>query len=415
MRIAILTQYYPPETGAPQNRLSDLAKRLHRRGHDVQVLTALPNYPGNEIFPEYIGRANMVEYMDDLPVARVGLYVPRRRTITRRFLNYVSFALNSYVHGPRLLNRFDLLFLESPPLFLGLAAMSLARRFRARLVVNVSDLWPKALMDLGLKAPKLCWKAMFWLERRLYRSAALITVQTQGILNNIKSRFPSTHVLLFPNGVATEAYKRPLDRSGIRRNFGWSASDIVFGYTGVIAPSQAMAQVIEAASRLKDYRHVHFAIFGDGPSRNHLESEIQNRGLSNIRFYGHLPTHMMPDIQAAFDVGLVPLANTDANRGARPSKMFELMAAARPILLCAEGEAVQILNDAPDGPIGIAVPPEQPDLLAEAIRKIVSTPHVLEPMGQRAREYVFRTFNRDSIAKTVEQALQNLLSPGHKA
>jgi glycosyltransferase involved in cell wall biosynthesis len=412
MRITILTQYYPPETGAPQNRLSDLAERLHRRGHDIQVLTAFPNYPGTEIHPEYVGRRSFVEYFDHVPVVRVPLYVPKHRTILRRLTNYLSFAFNSRIHGPKFLRPADILLMESPPLFIALAGVPLARRLKARLVTNVSDLWPKALRDLGLKAPNLCWAAMSWVEKWMYNSSKLITAQTEGIVQDIRKRFPEKRVVLFPNGVALESYPEDLQRDRIRQRYGWNCSTIVFGYTGVLGPSQALHQVLQAASRLKSFPQIHFALFGDGPCRESLEHDVNRLNLSNVRIYGHLPSHAMPHVQAAFDVGLVPLANTSANRGARPSKMFELMAARCPLVICAEGEAARLIDEAPTGPIGISVPPEQPEQLAEVALRLSQDPERLRIMGRHAREFVLSRFDRATIARQLEKEFEVLLSVG---
>ena len=160
MRFTIFSQYYPPETGAPQNRLHDLARRLSAWGHEVEVLTALPNYPGTQIHPGYESRRNSVEVLDGVRVARVGLFVPRRKSLPLQLLGYMSFAVNARRSGARLLSKTDILFMESPPLFIALAGVPLAKRLGAQLVANVSDLWPQAIVDLGKLGPgPLLWDA----------------------------------------------------------------------------------------------------------------------------------------------------------------------------------------------------------------------------------------------------------------
>lgn len=411
MKIVILTQYYPPETGAPQNRLSDLARRLVSRGHHVEVLTALPNYPTQAVFPEYEGKQNTVETIDGIRVARVGLYVPKRKTFARRMCNYLSFAWNARRRGRRLISSVaDILLWESPPLFLGLAAVSLAKHLRAKLVMNVSDLWPQSVVELGMigRGPSL-WAAQR-LEAWLYRSAHLITGQTEGIVKDISIRFPEKSVELFPNGVDVALYRQPLVREQIRREFGWAEGTTVFGYTGVLGHAQALGQVLDAVRALPSDLSVHVAFFGDGPCREELSARIVNEGLTRVAIYPRQPRERMPHIQAALDVGIVPLARGKLFEGARPSKMFEVMAAGRPVLLCANGEAVRVIQGPKTGPAGVAVPPESPAELADAICILTRNRAEAAAMGERGREYVFGEFDRESIGRRMELLFSALMA-----
>jgi glycosyltransferase involved in cell wall biosynthesis len=404
MRLALLTQYYPPETGAPQNRLSDLARRLVARGHRVEVLTALPSYPGDHILPEYVGREDSVEDRDGVRVARVGLFVPRRKTFPSRLANYLSFAGNAALRGPGMLSRCDVLMMESPPLFLALAGIPLSRRLGARLVVNVSDLWPQSVVALGMMRPgPALWPAHL-LEALMYRSAALVTGQTEGIVEDVRRRFPRTRVALYPNGVDVDAYEPPLDRAGVRREFGWPDALFVVGYAGLLGHSQALGQVLDAARLLAGRHDLHLALFGEGPCREELQARIAGEGIDNVRLYPRQPAERMPHVQAAFDAGLVPLARGRLFEGARPSKMFEVMAAARPLVLCAAGEAVRVMNAAPGGPAGV-VAPEEPRRLAEQVSLLLADRTAAAAMGQRGREHALRNFDREAIAGRVETLL----------
>jgi glycosyltransferase involved in cell wall biosynthesis len=402
MRLVILTQYYPPETGAPQNRLSDLARRLAARGHDVQVLTALPNYPGDAVHPAYVGRENSVEEIDGVRVARVGLYVPRQKTFSRRVASYLSFAFNAARFGRRLVGSADVLFMESPPLFIALAGVPLARQLGARLVTNISDLWPASAVELGFigRGPALYLAER--LERWMYRHSDAISVQTEGIARDIQRRFPAKRVVLFPNGVDLARYDAPVNVERLREAYGWRPNQCVVGYTGVIGHAQALDQVLDAARRLQPQDDVVIALFGDGPCRGDLERRIAAERIPFVRFYAREATERMPQIQAAFDVGLVPLAKARIFEGARPSKMFELMAAAKPVLLCGRGEAADILGAAIED-AGIAVPPEDPAALAAALRRFAQNREWAAAMGLRARDRVRTAFDREQIARAIER------------
>jgi len=413
MKLTIVSQYFPPETGAPQARWFDLARRFVRRGHDVQVLTALPNYPGREIHADYVGRQNTIEWIDGIRIARVNIHVPTERTFADRIRCYLSFALNARRYGPELLLPADVLVMESPPLSVALAALPLARRVARRLVVNVSDLWPDTAVQLGLLGPGPLLTASRWLERRMYQRADLITAQTDGIADDIRRRLPHKEVALFPNGVDLSAYENLDDRALTRHEFGWSPDTFVVGYTGVIGHAQALDQVLDAAAMLKD-APVHFAMFGDGPTRGPLESRIAERGLHHaIRLYPRQATSKMPRIQSAFDAGIVPLANAAILEGARPSKMFEIMAAGCPMILCARGEAEAIVRRNPDRPAALVTPPEEPSVLAASIRRLLSAPDLRRSLAEAARDLVRTAFNRETIAADIEVLFERLAaSPG---
>ena len=177
MNLTLLTQYYPPEIGAPQARLSELAAHFVRRGHCVTVLTAMPNYPTGKIYPGYGGVLRR-QQQAGVNVIRTFIYPTQRATFVRRMTNYLSFTLSSVITGSILLRRADYLMVESPPIFLGLSGTWLSRLKHARLIFNVSDLWPESAVRLGvLQAQGLSFRVSAWLENFCYRHAWLITGQ----------------------------------------------------------------------------------------------------------------------------------------------------------------------------------------------------------------------------------------------
>ena len=189
MKLLILTQYFPPEVGAPQNRLYELAVRLQQKGADVTILTAMPNYPQMEIHQLYKGKCYTKEVVNELTVHRSWIYVSKSKDIFKRLLNYFSFVFSSLFIGLFKLKKQDILLVESPPLFLGITAYFLAKAKRAKLVFNVSDLWPESAEKLGLVNNKMFLKLATYLEEFCYKKASLITGQTQGICANISNRF----------------------------------------------------------------------------------------------------------------------------------------------------------------------------------------------------------------------------------
>ena len=179
MRFLILTQFYPPEVGAAQSRLSSFAQELRTAGHDVEVVTALPNYPIGRFRPEDRRRIGRRETIAGVPVTRVWLY-PASGGGMRRLIGYLSFSLTGLL-GAQLVSRPDVVFVESPPLFLGAAGWIVAKRFRAAMVLNVSDLWPDSVRDLGLLRGGPWLSLSERLEAFLYRHATAVTAVTEGI------------------------------------------------------------------------------------------------------------------------------------------------------------------------------------------------------------------------------------------
>ena len=207
MRILILTQYFPPEIGAPQNRLFELATRLQKNGVDISVLTAMPNYPQMEVYKNYKGKFFFKEQIANLDIYRSWIYVSKNRSIVSRLLNYFSFVFSSLFYGLFIKKKFDYVFCESPPLFLGITAFILTKFKRVKLIFNVSDLWPESAEKLGIIENKFFLKISTNLEEFLYKKSSFISGQTQGIVSNIKNRFPEKTVYWLPNGVDLSYYR----------------------------------------------------------------------------------------------------------------------------------------------------------------------------------------------------------------
>ena len=196
MKILFLTQYFPPETGAPQNRLYDLAKRLSCKGFEVSVLTAMPNYPQMKVHKEYRNKIYIKELIDNIIIYRSWIFVSRKRNIIIRLLNYFSFVFSSLLIGLLIRKKFDFIICESPPLFLGITALFLRKAKNSKLIFNVSDLWPESAEKLGLVKNKLLLNISKRLEEKIYMKSEFVTAQTQGIVNNIFNRFPDKKITL---------------------------------------------------------------------------------------------------------------------------------------------------------------------------------------------------------------------------
>lgn len=415
MKVIFLTQYFPPETGAPQNRLFAMAKALVDRGAEVTVLTAMPNYPDMRIQEAYRGKWHLRTQESGMTVHRVWLLVSQQRSILWRLANYFSFVFTALVVGLFKLRRSDVLLVESPPLFLGITAMLLARAKGARLVFNVSDLWPESAVQLGLVTNRWMIGASTWLEELCYRKASLITGQTKGIVANIQQRMPHKEVLWVPNGVDLEAIgqaEQAGDPEAARARLGIAPNDLVLTYAGIIGHAQGLEVVLQAADRLRDRRDIHFLLIGDGPEKVGLLQLKEQLQVPQVRFVDRMPRADLLALLRATDAVVVPLRRNDLFKGAIPSKIFEALALSKPVLLGVEGEARGLFIE--EGRAGIAFAPEHAEALAAAVLQLDADRDAMQRMGSSGRRYVLEKFDRQVISGRLWEALQRLVSTGSR-
>lgn len=399
MRLAIVTQYYPPEIGAPQRRLSSLVGHIVRAGHHVQVLTAMPNYPLGRVYPGYGGFVRH-ESIDGAEVVRTFIYPTQKTDFVRRLANYFSFVASSALVGSWTLDQPDFVMVESPPLFLGLSGMWLSRVKRARLIFNVSDLWPETAVHLGVvREGSAVHRMSERLEAWCYRASWLVTGQSREIVGSIATRFPGTPTYHLSNGVdvtefgaarATPAARAVLDGDGC-----------VALYAGLHGIAQGLPQLLAAADALRAEAGPDLVLIGDGPVKADLIREARDRGLERVRFLDARPARELPPLLAAADILVVPLGRSIP--GAVPSKLYEAMASGRPVVLVATGEAAAIVEQ---HRAGIVVAPNDIAGLTAALRALRDQPALRRELGENGRRAAERCFDRVAIARAFIDRLE---------
>ncbi|HQP01685.1 MAG TPA: glycosyltransferase family 4 protein [Bacteroidia bacterium] len=408
MNITILTQYYPAETGAPQNRLSDLALQLKNAGHEITVLTAMPNYPQNEIHDNYKGKYFISESINEIVILRSWIYVGKSRSVIPRLFNYFSFVISSFIWGILKLKKQDVIICESPPLFLGITGWLLSVFKKSKFVFNISDLWPESAEKLGVITNKTLLKMAERLELFLYKKSFLITGQTQGIVQNIKERTQLNNLHWMPNGISEETLQLNFNKSDCRKVFHLPESAFVLSYAGVIGHAQGLEVILNAATELQQ-KDIIFVICGDGPELNNLKTLAHSLQLNNIVFTGPVRKTDALQLVAASDAAIIPLKKIDLFKGAIPSKIFENCAMSKPILLGVDGEAKELfINEAQ---AGIYFEPENATELSSAIEKLFENKMLCATLGQNGKQFVLNKFSRKQIAnnflKILEQKLNN--------
>lgn len=403
MKIIILTQYFPPEVGAPQNRLSELAVRLKNKGADITVITAMPNYPQMTVHHEYKGKFYKKDEFNGILIHRCWIYCTKSKSIFKRLLNYFSFVFTSFFIGWFKLKKADFIFCESPPLFLGLSAYLLKKLKGAKLIFNVSDLWPESAEKLGLVTNKFFLKNATKLEEFLYRKSFIVTGQTQGIVRNISGRFPQKNVYWLKNGVDISLHNAEVIPSDWRNQQGFSEDDILLMYGGILGHAQGLEIILFAAEKLISYQNIKFIIMGSGPEKEKLFEIKDEKKLNNVYFFNTIPKNELLFVVKSIDAAIIPLRKLDLFKGAIPSKIFEYCAMKKPILLGVDGEARELFIN--EGKCGLFFEPENADSLAAQISEISSSRTLCEELGNNGYDYVKINFNRDDIANDFWELL----------
>jgi glycosyltransferase involved in cell wall biosynthesis len=392
--------------GAPQARLSELGERLIDLGWEVEALTALPNYPAGRVYPGYPRRRPAVESVGRIRTVRVPL-LPSQKGFAKRLACYFSFAASAAWHGPRLCARPDVLFVESPPLFIGFAARRLARRWRCPYVLNVSDLWPQSAIEMGVVKTGLATRLAERLELSLYRNAAGVTGQSEEIVESVAARSPGTPVEVITNGVDPARFgpDQSDNAADTARALIGPEPGPVFLYAGLLGLAQGLDQILDVAASLPLDVPGRCVLVGEGPVREALQARIDREGINRVRLVPAQPRERIPALLAAADVAVATLGMR--LQGAVPSKIYEAMASARPILLIAEGEAVRRVERAE---CGLAVRPGDLDGARQVWIRLATDPDLRSRLGAAGRRAAETTYDRSRIAERLDRFLKKVIA-----
>ncbi|MGD0552241.1 MAG: glycosyltransferase family 4 protein [Sedimentisphaerales bacterium] len=405
MRLLIVTQYFPPEMGAPQARLYELAERLKNMGHEITVVTAMPNYPTGRIFKEYRGKLKTTEIMNGIRVIRTCLYPSKSSKTLPRLLSYISFGISVVLLGIWGLGRQDIVLIESPPLFLVPFALLVGKITRGKPVMMVSDIWPDIVIRMGhIDKKSLSAKIMLWLEKFSYNHSHTVALTNPGACEQIRHRFPKLkNVTVISNGVDTKMFSPLFRKEHIRTEFGVGKDDFLVGYCGLHGLAQGLEVIVGAADRLKEFDNIKFVMIGDGPTKNRLMLEADKKGLTNLKFYTNRPKKDMPFVLASLDISLVPLSARFP--GTMPSKIYEALASGTPIIVAKGCEGENLVMEFNTG--GCYEPGDSKNL-ADVLLELVGNTRLYKEMRDNCVA-LSRRFDRDVIAVRVEKILNAVL------
>ncbi len=403
MRILIVTHYFPPEMGAPAARLSALAATWASDGDQVTVLTGMPNHPTGVIPPAYRGAIRRREWRDRYRVVRTWLYATPNEGVARKTLGHLSFMVTSVLLGARCSGPADVVVVSSPTFFSIGSGWLLARLKRARLVVEVRDLWPGIFVELGVLTSRPVIGVLEWLELAAYAAADAVVVVSDGFRANLISRgVPAAKVHTIRNGADLGSFDpTAVADPGERARLGALPGTCLVLYAGTHGISHGLVTVAEAAVSLA-HEAVHFAFVGEGADKPRLVERVARLGLENVTLLPGVPPDQVPSVLSAADICLVTLRDVPLFTTFIPSKMFEYLAAGRAVVGAVAGEAAQILREAG----AVVVPPEDGPALARAIRALAADPERRHAMGRQGRRYVEQHCDRVMLARQYRKILE---------
>ncbi len=402
MKILIVSQYFWPENF----RINDLALGLVQKGHEVTVLTGVPNYPQGKFFKGY-GYFSKEEYYKGICIIRVPL-LPRGKSRSWELaLNYFSFIVSAGSLGLwRCRGEYDVVFVaQYSPVTVGIPALLIKKIKKIPMFFWVQDLWPESLAATGSVKSPLIIAAVEKLVRFLYRDADRILVQSAGFGGQVRRIAGEGYGTdLLPNW-AEELYK-PIARDIEMSKKLPQGFRVMFA--GNIGVAQDFPTIIDAAERLKGRRDIQWLILGDGRERTWVSEEIVQRGLSaTVHLLGSYPVERMPDYFAQADVMLVTLKREPIFAITIPGKIQSYLACGKPVIAALDGAGADVIRDSG---AGLVVEPQSPNQLADAVVTMAGYSGTeREALGRNALRYYEDNFSREILLNRLEQWMQQTL------
>lgn len=409
LRILYVTQYFPPEVGAAPIRADEMTRHLAEIGHEVVVLTGMPNYPSGRIDPAYRGRMLVRERRGEVDLLRCYLSTHRKRNFLTRLSNYASFTCSALFFGLSLLRgRFDVVLGTSPPPSVALVAWLLSVRFRARFVFDVRDVWPEAARAMGQINKGLMHCLLRRMVDHLYRRAALIVCANPGNDEMVARRLEANaaKIAVVTNGSNTETF-HPIARDqqqALRSEHGFGDRFVV-AYAGLHGLMYNLQIILDAAAMLRGDDRFLFWFVGDGPRKPELVASAKAAELNNVCFLDPLPPEQLAHGLAVADVGVVSILDSEFFQATFPVKLYDYLACGIPVIHNCGGSARALIEAEQ---IGLWFPPGDAEALAGHLRWLAEHAEQGRRMGEKGRSLVLERFTRSAQAARYADLLEGL-------
>ncbi|MDR2117686.1 MAG: glycosyltransferase family 4 protein [Planctomycetaceae bacterium] len=408
MRILIFTHNYYPEGNALASRFTAMCRYWVVSGHEVQVITNTPNFPTGHIFDGYKNKFVQHEMLDGVHVTRVWTYITPNKGTLKRMINFIVFMFMS-VWIALFQKRPDIIIGSSPQFFAAWAGLISSRLHwrRVPFIAEIRDLWPDSIVAVGAMKNKKLLAIIYRLEKLLYQWSTHIVTVGYGYAEDLKDKgVAEEKISIIPNGVDSELFLNQLPDENFRTKYNLEHK-ISCAYIGTIGMAAGLEIVLDAAEQLQksNRNDIIFFLIGDGAEREILQKNAENRQLNNIIFTGMLPKNNVPEILAAIDICFVHLKKKPLFTRVLPSKIFEMAAMKKPIILGVEGFAAQLIREAD---AGICIEPENTNNFLEALELLVQQPELRKNYGEHGQQHVLKYYNRKHLAEKYIQIIESI-------
>lgn len=407
LNILFISQYFPPEMGAPAARTYELARSWVKAGHRVTVLTAFPHHPTGIIPEGYRGKVFLREQVDGIQIVRSFVYATANKGFLKRTLSYISFMCSAVLVSPWVRDGFHVVIATSPQFFVAVAGYAISRLKRRPFVFEVRDLWPESIVAVGALKNPFVIGLLTEIEHFLYDRASLIVGVAESTRRILTERGISPDKIeIIPNGIDPELFRCPSGGIEVRKRHHLEDKFIV-SYIGTHGMAHALHRVLDTANLLRGEDGIHFLFVGEGAEKEDLIRYSEGLALRNVTFVGKQEHSAVPAFLNASDVSLVPLRDAPLFSAVLPSKMFEIMGAGRPVILSVRGEARELLERVK---AGLCVGPEDPEQLRDAILRLYMDRDLGRRFGENGRRFVMTHHSRERLAGQYTDALRRIVS-----
>jgi glycosyltransferase involved in cell wall biosynthesis len=417
MHILVLADNFVPEIAATSFRVRDHAKVWLADGHEVTVVTCVPNWPHGKAFPGYKNRLYQVEWLDGIRVIRLWSYMTANKGFLRRTLDYVSFMVSAILFCWRY-PKFDVILATSPQFFTAVAGWAISILRWRPWVFEIRDLWPASIKAVGAGDGWMI-RALERLELFLYRHANRIIALTNAFRRDLTVRgIAGEKIEVVTNGVDVAQFNRGTVTYDARQRLGIPADKFLAGYIGTTGMAHGLETILDAAdlcgsainnqqsaisNQQRPGSDIHFLIMGEGAERERLEADARTRGLTNLQFADRVPQEEVPNYLAALDLAIIHLRPDPVFKTVIPSKLFEFMAMGVPVLMAVEVEAAEIVADSG---CGVCIPSGNSRDLADEVIRLSANCDQLSQMSRRGQTAAAEQFGRNVKARQALLALQ---------